>query len=115
MEIQRLLLEMQEMLTDTKISPSIREAVIDLLLKNLMHMDGGLPRGWSWRFVEDRGTFFNSEFRATFLDFTFFAVFYCDPLFSSFEYVEQIFSFLFLLQQGLSSFVDLSVWLFQDF
>lgn len=45
------------MLTDPKVGSSIRETVIDLFSKNLMHMDGGLPRGWSWRFVEDRGSF----------------------------------------------------------
>uniref|UniRef100_F1KS65 Protein unc-45 A n=1 Tax=Ascaris suum TaxID=6253 RepID=F1KS65_ASCSU len=53
--IIRLLLELEEMLTDVNVSSTVRETVIDLLLKNLMHMDGGLPRGWSWRFVEDRG------------------------------------------------------------
>ncbi|KIH47867.1 hypothetical protein ANCDUO_22068 [Ancylostoma duodenale] len=29
--------------------------VIDILLKNLMHMDGGIPRGWSWKFTEESG------------------------------------------------------------
>ncbi|VDM43851.1 unnamed protein product [Toxocara canis] len=53
--IIRLILELEEMLTDINVSSTVRETVIDLLLKNLMHMDGGLPRGWSWRFVEDRG------------------------------------------------------------
>ncbi len=55
MHIIRLILELEEMLTDPSIGSSVRETVLDLLLKNLMHMDGGLPRGWSWRFVEDRG------------------------------------------------------------
>ncbi|CAI5445814.1 unnamed protein product [Caenorhabditis angaria] len=53
--IIRVLLEMQEMLQDSSVGFLQRETVIDLLLKNLMHMDGGIPRGWSWRFVEDRG------------------------------------------------------------
>ncbi|CAD6190352.1 unnamed protein product [Caenorhabditis auriculariae] len=53
--IVRVLLELQEMLVDPKINPTVRETVIDLLSKNLMHMDGGIPRGWSWKFVEDRG------------------------------------------------------------
>lgn len=57
MLIIRLILELEEMLTDPKVGSSIRETVIDLFSKNLMHMDGGLPRGWSWRFVEDRGSF----------------------------------------------------------
>lgn len=43
------------MLTDGTVAAPARDTVIDILLKNLMHMDGGLPRGWSWRFVEDRG------------------------------------------------------------
>lgn len=55
--IVRIILELEEMLTDPQYSVSIREMAIDLLMKNLMHMDGGLPRGWSWRFVEDRGLF----------------------------------------------------------
>ncbi|VDM10517.1 unnamed protein product [Wuchereria bancrofti] len=53
--IVRLILEMEEMLTDVNVAAPPRDVTIDLLLKNLMHMDGGLPRGWSWRFVEDRG------------------------------------------------------------
>lgn len=53
----RLILELEEMLTDVKVSSTVRDTVIDLFTKNLMHMDGGLPRGWSWRFVEDRGNF----------------------------------------------------------
>ncbi|VBB27322.1 unnamed protein product [Acanthocheilonema viteae] len=53
--IIRLILELEEMLTDINVAASPRDVTIDLLLKNLMHMDGGLPRGWSWRFVEDRG------------------------------------------------------------
>ncbi|EJD75017.1 UNC-45 protein [Loa loa] len=53
--IIRLILELEEMLTDVNIAAPLRDITIDLLLKNLMHMDGGLPRGWSWRFVEDRG------------------------------------------------------------
>lgn len=32
-----------------------------------MHMDGGLPRGWSWRFTEDRGR--NFEFKQNYLIF----------------------------------------------
>ncbi|KAJ1354641.1 hypothetical protein KIN20_011634 [Parelaphostrongylus tenuis] len=43
------------MLTDKNVTAIVREMVIDLLLKNLMHMDGGIPRGWSWKFVEDQG------------------------------------------------------------
>lgn len=54
--IIRLILELEEMLTDSKYSAKVREAVIDLFIKNLMHMDGGIPRGWSWKFVEDRGS-----------------------------------------------------------
>ncbi|VDN01183.1 unnamed protein product [Thelazia callipaeda] len=53
--IIRLILELEELLTDVNVSAAVRNIAIDLLLKNLMHMDGGLPRGWSWRFVEDRG------------------------------------------------------------
>lgn len=53
--IIRLILELEEILTDISIAAPQRDITIDLLLKNLMHMDGGLPRGWSWRFVEDRG------------------------------------------------------------
>ncbi|VDO33014.1 unnamed protein product [Brugia timori] len=53
--IVRLILELEEMLTDVNVAAPPRDTTIDLLLKNLMHMDGGLPRGWSWRFVEDRG------------------------------------------------------------
>uniref|UniRef100_A0A915DSP8 UNC-45/Cro1/She4 central domain-containing protein n=1 Tax=Ditylenchus dipsaci TaxID=166011 RepID=A0A915DSP8_9BILA len=55
--IVRLILELEEIITDKQYSAVVREASLDLLLKNLMHMDGGLPRGWSWRFVEDRGLF----------------------------------------------------------
>ncbi|KAL3103383.1 hypothetical protein niasHS_002569 [Heterodera schachtii] len=55
--ILRLILELEEILTDPQYSATAREISIDLLLKNLMHMSGGLPRGWSWRFVEDRGLF----------------------------------------------------------
>uniref|UniRef100_A0A915Q3F6 Protein unc-45 homolog B n=1 Tax=Setaria digitata TaxID=48799 RepID=A0A915Q3F6_9BILA len=53
--IIRLILELEEILTDVNVTAPVRDTSIDLLLKNLMHMDGGLPRGWSWRFVEDRG------------------------------------------------------------
>lgn len=53
--IIRILLELEEILTDPKYSAQVREMVIDILLKNLMHMDGGIPRGWSWKFAEDRG------------------------------------------------------------
>uniref|UniRef100_A0A8R1E4Q9 TPR_REGION domain-containing protein n=1 Tax=Caenorhabditis japonica TaxID=281687 RepID=A0A8R1E4Q9_CAEJA len=53
--IIRVLLELQDMLQDTCVGVLQRETVIDLFLKNLMHMDGGIPRGWSWKFVEDRG------------------------------------------------------------
>lgn len=53
--IIRVLLEIQEMLQDPNVGVLARETAIDLLLKNLMHMDGGIPRGWSWKFVEDRG------------------------------------------------------------
>lgn len=55
MHIIKLILELEEIMTDPQYSASVREAVIDLFTKNLMHMDGGLPRGWSWRFTEDRG------------------------------------------------------------
>ncbi|VDM66407.1 unnamed protein product [Strongylus vulgaris] len=53
--IIRVILELEEMLTDKSVSAIVREMVIDLLLKNLMHMDGGIPRGWSWKFTEDSG------------------------------------------------------------
>lgn len=53
--IIRVLLELQEMLQDPKVGAVQRETCIDLFLKNLMHMDGGIPRGWSWKFVEERG------------------------------------------------------------
>nr|CAD2137208.1 unnamed protein product [Meloidogyne enterolobii] len=55
--ILRIILELEEMLTDPKFDVFVRECVIDLLMKNLMHMDGGLPRGWSWRFIEGRGLY----------------------------------------------------------
>ncbi|EGT47902.1 hypothetical protein CAEBREN_14621 [Caenorhabditis brenneri] len=53
--IIRVILELQEMLQDPKVGILQRETAIDLFLKNLMHMDGGIPRGWSWKFVEERG------------------------------------------------------------
>ncbi|GMR33986.1 hypothetical protein PMAYCL1PPCAC_04181 [Pristionchus mayeri] len=53
--IIRLILELQSMLTDKNVTAIVREAAIDLFVKNLMHMDGGIPRGWSWRFVSERG------------------------------------------------------------
>jgi hypothetical protein len=56
MPIIKIILELEEMITDKEVSGPVRDTIIDLILKNLMHMDGGLPRGWSWRFVEDRGT-----------------------------------------------------------
>ncbi|MFH4983925.1 hypothetical protein AB6A40_010634 [Gnathostoma spinigerum] len=55
MPIIKFLLELEDMLTDATVQYQPRETVIDLLSRNLMHMDGGLPRGWSWRFMEDRG------------------------------------------------------------
>uniref|UniRef100_A0A7E4W9Q9 UNC45-central domain-containing protein n=1 Tax=Panagrellus redivivus TaxID=6233 RepID=A0A7E4W9Q9_PANRE len=55
MHIIKLILELEEMLTDPQYNAAIREAIIDLFCKNLMHMDGGIPRGWSWKFTEDRG------------------------------------------------------------
>jgi hypothetical protein len=60
--IVNLLLELQEIVTDPQYSALVREAVIDLFTKNLMHMDGGLPRGWSWRFTENRGDVIDSIF-----------------------------------------------------
>ncbi|KAK5964585.1 Protein unc-45 B [Trichostrongylus colubriformis] len=53
--IIRVILELQSMLKDKSVTAIGREMVIDLLVKNLMHMDGGIPRGWSWKFVEDQG------------------------------------------------------------
>ncbi|KAK6741990.1 hypothetical protein RB195_009704 [Necator americanus] len=53
--IIRVILELQEMLTDKSVTAIVREMVIDILLKNLMHMDGGIPRGWSWKFTEETG------------------------------------------------------------
>lgn len=58
MQIHRIIAELEDILTDKKYSGPVREVALDLLLKNLMHMDGGLPRGWSWRFVENRGLHF---------------------------------------------------------
>ncbi|CEF60967.1 Armadillo-like helical domain and Tetratricopeptide-like helical domain and Tetratricopeptide repeat-containing domain and Tetratricopeptide TPR2 repeat and Armadillo-type fold domain and Tetratricopeptide repeat and UNC-45/Ring assembly protein 3 family-containing protein [Strongyloides ratti] len=55
MHIIKLLLEYEDILCSPNFNTDIRETVIDLLTKNLMHMDGGIPRGWSWRFVEGRG------------------------------------------------------------
>uniref|UniRef100_A0A915J0B9 Uncharacterized protein n=1 Tax=Romanomermis culicivorax TaxID=13658 RepID=A0A915J0B9_ROMCU len=43
------------MLTDPNVDVLPRVAAIELLMKNLMHMDHGLPRGWSWKFVEHEG------------------------------------------------------------
>ncbi len=61
MILVHLIMELEDMLVDPTVNAHAREAVIDLLLKNLMHMDKGLPRGWSWTFVENgfinRGTF----------------------------------------------------------
>lgn len=57
MHIINLILELEEMMTDPQYSAVVRESIIDLFTKNLMHMDGGLPRGWSWRFIEDRGNY----------------------------------------------------------
>lgn len=65
--IVRVILELEEMITDSQFSASVREACLDILLKNLMHMDGGLPRGWSWRFVEDRGLFVFNIFNKTYV------------------------------------------------
>lgn len=45
------------MLVDPKIGAAPRNAAIELLFKNLMHMDNGLPRGWSWEFVENDGKY----------------------------------------------------------
>ncbi|KAL6727889.1 hypothetical protein Aduo_009727 [Ancylostoma duodenale] len=53
--IIRVILELQSMLTDKTVTAIVREMVIDILLKNLMHMDGGIPRGWSWKFTEESG------------------------------------------------------------
>uniref|UniRef100_A0A0N5BDT4 TPR_REGION domain-containing protein n=1 Tax=Strongyloides papillosus TaxID=174720 RepID=A0A0N5BDT4_STREA len=55
MYLIKLLLEFEDILCSPNFNVAIRETVIDLLTKNLMHMDGGIPRGWSWRFVEGRG------------------------------------------------------------
>ena len=55
LHIIKLILELEEMMTDPQYNASIRDSVLDLFSKNLMHMDGGLPRGWSWKFTEDRG------------------------------------------------------------
>uniref|UniRef100_A0AC35UAV9 TPR_REGION domain-containing protein n=1 Tax=Rhabditophanes sp. KR3021 TaxID=114890 RepID=A0AC35UAV9_9BILA len=55
MHIIKLILELEDFLCDRQYNYAIRESVIDLFVKNLMHMDGGIPRGWSWRFIEDRG------------------------------------------------------------
>ncbi|CAI4222179.1 unnamed protein product [Auanema sp. JU1783] len=53
--ILRLIQELREMLVDISVNAMCRETVIDLFTKNLMHMDGGIPRGWSWDFVAGRG------------------------------------------------------------
>ncbi|VDP11141.1 unnamed protein product [Soboliphyme baturini] len=50
-----MLFEMKQMLIRSDVCAAARNAVIGLLMKNLIHMDNGLPRGWSWRFVEDDG------------------------------------------------------------
>jgi len=50
-----LVFELKRMLTDPRCGATGRDHAIDLILKNLMHMDGGLPRGWSWQFVENDG------------------------------------------------------------
>jgi hypothetical protein len=55
--ILRIILELEEILTDPQYPAAVREISIDILMKNLMHMDGGLPRGWSWRFTEERGLY----------------------------------------------------------
>lgn len=55
LHIIKLILELEEIMTDPQFSARVREMCVDLFLKQLMHMDGGLPRGWSWKFTEDRG------------------------------------------------------------
>lgn len=52
--ISLIILELEKILIDPQYSAPVREMAIDLLNKNLMNMDGGLPRGWSYRFVEEK-------------------------------------------------------------
>lgn len=51
----RLIFELKRALVDPSVGAIARNNAIDLLLKNLMHMDGGLPRGWSWEFNANDG------------------------------------------------------------
>lgn len=54
-ELIRIGFELKSMLTNPKVCAIGRNNAIDMLSKNLMHMDGGLPRGWSWQFIEEDG------------------------------------------------------------
>lgn len=55
MAIVKLIIEVEDMVVDPEVGVGARHASIDLLSKTLMHMDKGLPRGFSWRFTEERG------------------------------------------------------------
>ncbi|XGW02376.1 hypothetical protein V3C99_014424 [Haemonchus contortus] len=53
--IVRVIVELEYMLKDKTVAAIAREMVIDVLLRNLMHMDYGIPKEWSWKFVEGQG------------------------------------------------------------
>ena len=53
----RLIFVLKRALVDPNVRAIARNNAIDLLLKNLCHMDGGLPRGWSWEFNANDGKF----------------------------------------------------------
>uniref|UniRef100_A0A5S6R3A2 TPR_REGION domain-containing protein n=1 Tax=Trichuris muris TaxID=70415 RepID=A0A5S6R3A2_TRIMR len=50
-----LIFELKRLLTDASIGADARNGAIGLLSKNLIHLNNGLPRGWSWQFVENDG------------------------------------------------------------
>ncbi|CAO4368299.1 unnamed protein product [Caenorhabditis nigoni] len=53
--IIRVYLQLQEMLQDPKVGVFQTETLIDLFVEKPMHMDGGIPCGWSWKYVDERG------------------------------------------------------------
>ncbi|KFD55832.1 hypothetical protein M513_03271 [Trichuris suis] len=50
-----LIFELKRLLTDRSVGAEARNGSITLLSKNLIHLNNGLPRGWSWKFVENDG------------------------------------------------------------
>ncbi|CDW54075.1 UNC45 protein [Trichuris trichiura] len=50
-----LIFELKRLLIERSIGANARNGSISLLSKNLIHLNNGLPRGWSWKFVENDG------------------------------------------------------------